>query len=49
MGADDLIWATCLCWFGLDLSGHYFLFVECKKGDDDPGKWRKIGDHGEDL
>lgn len=49
VGVNDIIWATCLCWFGLDLSGHYFLIVECEKGEDDPRKWRKIGDSGEDL
>lgn len=49
MGVDDIIWATCLCWFGLDLTGHYFLIMECEKGEDDPRKWRKIGDYGEDL
>lgn len=49
MGVDDIIWATCLCWFGLDLSGHYFLITECKKGKDDPRKWRKIGGDSEDL
>lgn len=49
MGMDDIIWATCLCRFGLDLSRHYFLIVECKKGEGDPRKWRKIGDYGDDL